>query len=361
MKRIGLSVLALVLITALYSCVSSPTSGASSDDGEGKQTSTEESQDKKRARELITGRTEGSGASSAVSGSGTSTTETSKDSSKDTAVAPVDSVDESDLPAEPTAAEIKFLESYLAALKYMVYYDEGAGVPTQIAKTAIAQANRYLIEKMGVQPIDLETVEKKKADEREAYKTETGNSVDYIQFIAQKLNADVYLEISLSVSNEANNGKYYSTAVGSMKIFNASTGDLLGSIAMNSPKVIGNSQDAATTNAIAASVWMAMPKMADQSKSLLNKAWRDGIRYEIVLQSTPDSRKMSQLRRQLLKKIRRIQQDSYSAQETRWSVYTFKKSDTIEDIIYDAAEMVQMRDIYLVYSRGKSFVFNTGM
>jgi hypothetical protein len=355
MKRIRLGALCLCALFLILSCVSSPKPGKNGDSGS-QPAAQEESAAKKRAKELVTGKPEGSGADVAANAQGGADKVPA-----DAAKAPVDTVDASDLPAEPTADEIKFLESYLASLKYMVYYDEGAGISPQLAKTAIAQANRYLIEKMGVQPVDLDTVEKKKADERAAYQSETGNSIDYIQFIAQKLNADIYLEIAFGVQNETANGKYYSTATGSMKIYNASTGDLLGSIAMNSPKTVWSTQDGATANAITASVWMAMPKMADQSKALLKSAWKDGIRYEMVIQNTPDAKKVSQLKRQLLKKVRKIQQDSYSAQETRWSVYTFKKSDTIEDAVYDAAEMVGLRDINLVYSRGKSFVFNSGL
>lgn len=355
MKRTVLGICALSLLVALSSCVSSGKSDKGAADG-GQSGSQEESAAKKRAKELVTGESQGSGAAAADPAK----TETAAETKKET-VAPVDTVDASDMPSEPTPEETRFLENYLASLKYMVYYDEGAGVSPQLAKTAVAQANRYLIEKMGVQPIDFDAVEKKKADERSAYQAETGNSMDYIQFIAQKLNADVYVEISFTNTNETNNGKFYCTVSGSMKLYNASTGDLLGSVAMNSPKTIGPSQDQAATYAVTASVWMAMPKMADQSKTLLKSAWRDGIRYDVVFQNTADAKKMSQLKRQLQKKIRKIQQDSFSAQETRWSMYTFKKADGMEDVIYDAADSVGMRDVYLVYQRGKSFVFNTGM
>jgi len=342
----------LSIILAFASCVSS--GKAEKPDNAGQPATQEESAAKKRAKELV------AGTNAPAKGADQKQSGVSEAAAKGVD-APVDTVDASDLPAEPTADEVKFLESYLASLKYMVYYDEKAGTDPRLAKSAVAQANRYLIEKMNVQPIDFDAVEKKKADERSAYQAETGNSMDYIQFIAQKLNADVYVEIAFSATPEANNEKYYCTVSGSMKLFNASSGDLLGSIALNSPKTVGPSADQAATYAVTASVWMAMPKMAEQSKTLLRTAWRSGIRYDVVFQNTQDAKKMSQLKRQLAKKIRKIQQDSFSAQETRWSMYTFKKADGMEDVIYDAADAVGMRDVYLVYQRGKSFVFNTGM
>jgi hypothetical protein len=81
----------------------------------------------------------------------------------------------------------------------------------------------------------------------------------------------------------------------------------------------------------------------------------------VVIQNTPDSRVLSQLRRQLGKKVRKVVQDSYSAAETRISIHTFKKADAIEDLVWDAAELAGMKDIYLLYQRGKSFVFNSGL
>lgn len=307
----------------------------------------EESKDKQRARELITGE------------SGKSKDE--KKANPSPSPAPVDSITESDLPKEPTAEELKFLESYLLGLKYMVYFDEKANIPPTQVKAAITQANRYLIEQMKVQPIDLDTIEKKKADERDAFTTETGNDIDYIQFIAQKLNADVYVELSFTLAPEQKDGTFYASCTGAMKLFNASTGDMLGSVALMSPKTMSKSSaDAAANNAVAASVWMAMPKMAEQAKNLLRTAWADGIRYDVVIQNTADARKMSQLKRQLSKKLRKVVQDSYSAQETRWSVFTFTKGDRLEDMVYDAADVAGLKDIYLVYMRGKSFVFNSG-
>jgi hypothetical protein len=350
MKRIARWIFVLSVLFAVSSCVSSEKSVK-----DAPTAPQEESAAKKRAKELVAGERSG-GATSADKGK-----EGAADSAKKDAAPPVDTVDASDLPSEPSPEELKFLDSYLASLKYMVYYDEKAGTDPQLAKTAVAQANRYLIEKMNVQPIDFEAVEKKKADERSAYQAETGNSMDYIQFIAQKLNADIYAEISFATTGETNNGKYYCTVSGSMKLYNASTGDLLGSIALNSPKTVGPSSDQAATYAVTASVWMAMPKMTDQAKTLLKTAWRDGIRYDVVFQNTQDAKKMSQLKRQLGKKIRKIQQDSFSAQETRWSMYSFKRADDMENTIYDAADAVGLRDVYLVYQRGKSFVFNTGL
>ncbi|OHD22417.1 MAG: hypothetical protein A2Y38_03520 [Spirochaetes bacterium GWB1_59_5] len=261
-----------------------------------------------------------------------------------------------------TPEEEAFLNNYLARLQYMVYYDERSVIDAQSAKVAVNQANRYLIEKLGLSVVDFDQIEKNKKDQQAAYQAETGGSIDLIQFIAQKYNADVYVEISFSATPSSSGGKFYATAQGSMKIFDTSTAQLLGSVAFQSPQVMSTtSSESAISNAVAASVWSAMPKMTDQSKTLVKNSMSRGIRYEVLIQNTPDSRQISTLRRALTKVVREVEQISYSPAETRLALYTFKSRDKLEDAMYDASERAGLLDLYLLYSRGKAFTFNSGL
>jgi len=265
-------------------------------------------------------------------------------------------------PGVLSPAEQAYLQNYLGRLNYMVYYSDEAKVDPRFAKIAVSQANRFLIEQMGLSVIDFDQIEKNKKDQASAFQAETGGSMDLIQFIAQKLNADVYVELDFAVSSETRDGKYYASAQGSMKIFDTSTAGLLGSVAfMSQPAFSPNSMDAAVANAIAASVWTAMPKMTTQAKELIKNSLGRGVRYELVLQKTPDSKIVSQLRRALSKKIREVEQVSYSPNETKFYLYTFQGRDKVEDAVYDAGSSAGIPDVYLVYMRGKSFTFNTGL
>jgi hypothetical protein len=258
--------------------------------------------------------------------------------------------------------EQAYLETYLSRLNYMVYYNEGAKMDPKLAKTAVSQANRYLIEKLGLSVVDFEQIEKNKKDQQTAYEAETGGSIDLIQYLAQKLNADVYVEIDFALTSETRDSKYYASVQGSMKIYDTSTAALLGSIVLASQTAFSpNSAEAAATNAVAGSVWAAMPKMVSQSKELLKNALARGIRYELVIQKTPDSKQISQFRRALAKKLREVEQVSYSSGTAKLYLYTFMKGDKVEDAIYDAAAAAGMNDLNLVYSRGKSYTFDTGL
>jgi hypothetical protein len=183
-----------------------------------------------------------------------------------------------------------------------------------------------------------------------------------IQFLAQKLNADVYVEIDLQANGGGYPGSYTGTVQGSMKIFETSTAILLGSITFLSPATFNPvSMDAAVANAISASIWQAMPKVTEQSKALLGNSFARGIRYELLVQNIPDARQASQLVRALSRKFKEVEQLSFSPGETRIAIFAFATKAKVQEAIYDAGPTAMMTDIYLVYMRGKSFTFNSGL
>lgn len=353
MKRLLFLIVAILLL--FVSCVSQPApapkeqTAAPEPAASGADSSSEA---KERAKALVQGIQGGAATPASPSSAGSSTAASSANI--------VDTPPPA--PGVMTAEEEAFLNNYLARLQYMVYYDEKIGLDPQIAKTAVGQANRYFLEKMGLSVVDFDQIEKLKKDQQLAYQAETGGSISIMQYLAQKYNADVYAEIAFTVSPSASGGKYYATAQGSMKIFDTSTAQLLGSVAFQSPQVMSTtSSESAVTNAVAASVWNAMPKMTEQTKMLVKNSMSRGIRYEVVIQNTPDSRAVSNLRRDLTRTIREVEQVSYSSAETKLALFSFKSREKIEDAVYDAADRAGMNDLYLVYSRGKSFTFNSGL
>ena len=261
-----------------------------------------------------------------------------------------------------TADEQVFLSSYLSRLSYMVYYNDASGVDPRFAKMAVSQANRFLIEKLGLSVIDFDQIERNKKDQLDAYQAETGGSIDMIQYLAQKYNADVYVEIDLKAAGSGTPGNWSGSAQGTMKLFETSTAILLGSIAFMSPPTFSPvSQDSAVANAITASVWQAMPKMTDQSRALIGASLSRGVRFELVAQKIPDARMVSQFIKALGRKFREVEQLSFSAGETRIALYAFTTKAKVQEGIYDAAATALMPDMYMVYMRGKSFTFNSGL
>ncbi len=353
MRVSSLAALSAAVVVLIASCASAPE--AASPPSSGASTETTSSGAASRAKELVQGGLDaGTPAPRPAENNVPGAADPAQASSTDRPPP---------LPGSLTPEEAAYLESYLSRLNYMVYYNEETQVDPALAKRAVSMANRYLIEKMGLSVIDFDQIEKNKKDQQAAYQSETGGSIDIIQYLAQKFNADVYVELDFTVASEVRDAKYYATASGSMKIYDVSTASLLGSIVIASggAAMSPSSADAAATNAVTAPIWQAMPKMIEQSKQLIKNSLGRGIRYELILQKTPDSKAVSQFRRALAKSVREVEQVSYSAAATKLYVYTFQSGEKVEDAVYEAAEDSGMPDMNLIYSRGRSYTFDTGL
>jgi hypothetical protein len=265
-------------------------------------------------------------------------------------------------PAELTPEEKRIIDRYVRTMTYMVYFNEETAEDPFYAKTAVGIANEYLTSN-ALEAIDMSQVESLKKDQQMVYEEETGQSISIIQWLAQKLNADVYIEIDGRTSGETVSGKYYGQANVTVKGFEASTGRLLGSQPWNSPKTFSTaSEEAARINALQTSVYKAMPHVISQAQTYMAKTLQDGIKYELILQNSADTRLMSSFRRKLANEVKDIETVSQTAEETRYSVYLIGSIEDLADMVYDVAETLPgMEGIELILLRGKSLTFDTGM
>jgi hypothetical protein len=263
---------------------------------------------------------------------------------------------------ELTAEEKRIIARYVNSMTYMVYFNEDATEDPFYMKAAVGIANEYLTSN-AIEAIDYDQVEQLKKDQQLAYEEETGETISIIQWIAQKLNSDVYIEIDGRTSGETSGDKYYGQANITLKGFEASTGRLLGSQPWNSPKTFSTaSEQAAKINALQTSVYKAMPIVIDQAKAYMAKALQNGIKYELVVQNTLDPRMMSDFYRKMRRKARDIATVSQTAEESKYSVFLIGSVEDLVDMVYDVADTVSgLEGIYQVVLRGKSVTFNTGM
>jgi hypothetical protein len=273
-------------------------------------------------------------------------------------------VDSAPAASELSAGEQKIIRNYVEHMTWMVYFAEKSAMDPFYAKAAVGIANEYLASNT-MEAIDLDQIEKLKADKQKVYEAETGESISMVQWIAQKLNADAYIEIDGVVSGEAAGKSYYGQANITLKAFEASTGRLLGSAPWNSPKTMSTASDqAARINALQTSVYKAMPVAISQAKANMAVALKDGIPYELVLQKTPDGRLVSAFRKKLLEQeqVKNVRAGSQSAEETRMQVFVVGTIDDLIDIVFDVSGKTPgLEGMKLVLQRGKSVTFNSGM
>jgi hypothetical protein len=193
------------------------------------------------------------------------------------------------------------------------------------------------------------------------YEEEAGKEMSMIQWIAQKLNADVYIEIDAVTEGETQGSNHYGSAKVTLKMFESSTGNLLGSVPYSSPRTFSKvSQFDAKSNALQSTLYKAMPIAVEQSKSMLAKAFERGIRYELILQNTSDTRLMTRFRSRLRSKVADLQVINQSAESTKFAVFYFGRIDSLEELIYSIADSIPgLEGMEQVLIRGKTLVFNT--
>ena len=256
---------------------------------------------------------------------------------------------------------VEFLNNYIETMTYMVFNAENSATDAFLLKSAVETANGYLL-KQGYRAVDAAEVEKLKKDNALLYRESAAENLSVIQFIAQKLNADVYMELDAVTEGGYDYGGYYGSAKITLKIFNPSTGELLGSVPYSSPKTFSKTSSYdAQSNAVQSTVYKALPIAIDQAKLLLAKAYSGGIRYELIINDTPDGKSLARFRKELKNNVKDLKTVYQSAAQTKYAVFLFGTIDDLEAVIYETAEVVPgFEKMELVMLRGKALTFKSG-
>jgi len=273
----------------------------------------------------------------------------------------VAAVQSQEVPIDPEKAAI--VQNIVNNLAYMVYYNEETIADPFLAKTAVGMANKFLSQQ-GLDYVDLEQIERIKEDQMAAYEAETGQGVSIIQWIAGKLNADIYIEVSLDTEEEERSGRYYGSASVSLKNFDSSTGSGRGTAFYQTvpPAMSTVSSEDAVNNAVASATYRAMEEALKQAQVYTEKELRQGLQYQLVLQNTPDARTMRDFAKKMERKVEEIKRLSYSPAETTYEIRLIGEISDLEDLVYDISESVNgLEGLFLVYQRGNSITFDTGM
>lgn len=256
----------------------------------------------------------------------------------------------------------QFLARYLATMTWMVYFDEASTEDAFLMGAALTQANGYLVEQ-GYTVIYPDQIEELKKDSQLVAEASTGREGSILQYIAQRLNADVYVTVDASTSRESAGQNHYGQAIITLNAFETSTGQLLASLSYTSPRTLSRvDQFDAVSNAIQSSVYQSMPRLVQQSRTVLERQFEIGIRYELSFQNSQDARLMSQLRQAIRREVSDIQTTSQTADQTSYVVYYFGRVDDLMDMVFDISFRVPgLENLDLVLTRGKSLTFDTGL
>lgn len=285
---------------------------------------------------------------------------------------------------ELTEDERRFVRTYIDAMTYMVYHDAGsasdgnrdgrgngdtAGDPARAAApdpfvlgSAVTQANSYLASQ-GQRVVQPGRVEELREERMMVLEQESGSAAGIIQWVAERLNADVYIELDARTNSSRDGDRYYATAHVTLRMFETSTGQLLGAVNRRSQRTFSrNSAEDAVLNAVQSATHQAMPEVFDQARTQMASYLSEGVPYELVMQNTPDARALSRFRRRLSDEVERVETVSQAAKQTVFRVRLYGSLNDLEDALYAVADTVPGFDqLYLVMKRGKQITVNTGM
>ncbi len=263
--------------------------------------------------------------------------------------------------AAVTPDEKAFIARYVDRMTYMVYFAEDSKEEPAYRKTAVGKANEFLASQ-SLDAIDADQIEKLKEDQRTAFEAQSGQSVSIIQWIAQRLNADIYIEIGGRSSGMTQAGKHYGEASVELKAFEASTGVLMGSASFNTlDKAFSQtSQESARTNAIQGAVYKTMPRLLEQVKANMAKSLERGLRFEVIIQKPLGDRAMSRFWERLQRDVKELKSVSQSADEVKYYVWFIGTVDDLKNTVYRITDAVPgLENMEMVLTRGKSITFNT--
>lgn len=266
-------------------------------------------------------------------------------------------------PPEPSPELSTRAKRDLDRMTYMASFATDSGLDPFLIESATTSANAYLADN-GIPYVDSSQVEALRKDQARVYEQESGKSVGILQWIAQRLRADVYIVIDGAVSGADRNGRYYGSADVTLRIFETSTGSGMGAASYQSlqPSVSLTSQREAVLNALRSSVYRAMGDAVRQAREAMARELASGISYDLIVLNTSDDRAMSAFAKSLALRAGDVRMLSWSPQETRYRVTFGGTASDLQDLVYETSQAVPgFSGMGLVTLRGRELTFDTGM
>jgi hypothetical protein len=274
--------------------------------------------------------------------------------------------------APPSETEA-FLNTYLDHLLYMVVISDKVKIQAgdeDVYRKAIAAANDYLTSK-NLAVVFQEQIDKLRKDQRTLAEDLQGENVSVAQWLAQKLNADVYIEIDTVLKSEKRGSQWFAQANLTLNIYEPSTGQILGSKPYSQlDRSVGASDELAKINAVQIGMRRIMGDAVQLAQTNMRRAVANGIRYELKLLNTGDAKTVSAFISRLgaavlpsgAAAVTAIESHSLTDREGTWYVHYFGTPEDFGRLVKKTAETIPgLEGMKLALQRGKSFSFTTGM
>lgn len=261
------------------------------------------------------------------------------------------------------ADDLSEARAYLSTLQVMVTMEEQDELPAAAAKLLVAHVNNWL-SMNDVLLVDASTVEKIKTTQRKNWEQSTSGGMGYFQWMAQQVNAGLYLELATQVTAQSGTSGSAAQLTIFFNVRDPATADLLASLPFENRRITSSvGVDDAVRRSIPVAVAEGLPDAWAQISKKLEKSLSVGIEYQVVLQNTFDADAVEELRKKLATRSKSVLVSSSSEEQTVWRVRALASGGALAGTIRTLAKTIPGLEGFrqvLLENSGKKITMDTG-
>gem|GEM_PF-4980613 len=245
---------------------------------------------------------------------------------------------------------------------FLVYHNEGQNADPALASAAAAAANRSL-SNYGMEYIAYNQVQEILADQDLVFTDVTGRE-STLRWIASRFRNDYYINVSFQTSaRQTAFSRYEGEAYITLTCYDSYTARGIAEVVHQTGPVTGAASSyGARIEALQQGMEKAMDELMHQIGGEIVAEARSGEQYELIIINSYSDRMMREFAQQLEYRVRSLRRSSFSLDESRYVLVYEGSVEELEDVIYEASSLTPgLSGMYLVYQRGNSLTFDSGM
>ncbi|MCX8059049.1 MAG: hypothetical protein N3A58_06505 [Spirochaetes bacterium] len=219
--------------------------------------------------------------------------------------------------------EVKIVKNYVKNMIYMVYYDETKIKENlEYFKFTVSRINNFFSSR-NIEYVDPDYINELKKD-AEIIRLATQGGVSELQLVADRIGADVYTVVDIAINKRQESNRYIAQVNLTLKMFEAATARGLGEEIGISDELFSNSSfDVVIRACIDNAVKKVMEKMIKSVQYKMFLAFKDGIRYKVVLHNVQTTKNRLEFEQAIMKTkgFRSLKPISATKDEASYFVY----------------------------------------
>lgn len=219
--------------------------------------------------------------------------------------------------------DVMIVKNYVRSMIYMVYYEENKIKENlDYFKFAVSRINSYFASK-NIEYVDPDYINELKKDS-EIIRLATQGGVSELQLVADRIGADIYTVIDVAINKRQEGNKYIAQVNITLKMFEAATARGLAEEMGISDELFSNSSfDVVIRACIDNAIKKVMEKVIKTVQYKMFLAFKDGIRYKVVLYNVQNTKNRLEFEQAITKTkgFRSLKPISATKDEASYFVY----------------------------------------